>query len=211
MGAGMADGADTGVREQGPGRIELRISLSGTHTRRDDVEALHAWLKNAPVLEGALKRDEVTLARKDSLTQAEAMGGELIQDIILVVSVEVARSVTENAWRSVETWLRNRRRFADPEETPRVTLDGPSRGRAPTSAATPTTTRVATPTPATAMASAATPTPVTAGAATRTERPAVAPARAPGPVAETERAAATSPERSSGRAAVRRARRGERP
>ncbi|MDX3058665.1 hypothetical protein PV394_26590 [Streptomyces sp. NE06-03E] len=56
------------------------------------------------------------------------MGGELIQDIILVVSVEVARSVTENAWRSVETWLRNRRRFADPEETPRVTLDGPSRG-----------------------------------------------------------------------------------
>lgn len=128
MGAGMADGADTGVREQGPGRIELRISLSGTHTRRDDVEALHAWLKNAPVLEGALKRDEVTLARKDSLTQAEAMGGELIQDIILVVSVEVARSVTENAWRSVETWLRNRRRFADPEETPRVTLDGPSRG-----------------------------------------------------------------------------------
>ncbi|MFG2538879.1 hypothetical protein ACGFU4_26985 [Streptomyces sp. NPDC048511] len=124
----MADGADTGVREQGPGRIELRISLSGTHTRRDDVEALHAWLKNAPVLEGALKRDEVTLARKDSLTQAEAMGGELIQDIILVVSVEVARSVTENAWRSVETWLRNRRRFADPEETPRVTLDGPSRG-----------------------------------------------------------------------------------
>ncbi|MFI8865859.1 MULTISPECIES: hypothetical protein [unclassified Streptomyces] len=124
----MADGADTGVREQGPGRIELRISLSGTHTRRDDVEALHAWLKNAPVLEGALKRDEVTLARKASLTQAEAMGGELIQDIILVVSVEVARSVTENAWRSVETWLRNRRRFADPEETPRVTLDGPSRG-----------------------------------------------------------------------------------
>ncbi|MFJ2291077.1 hypothetical protein ACIOG7_05075 [Streptomyces sp. NPDC087894] len=124
----MADGADAGVREQGPGRIELRISLSGTHTRRDDVEALHAWLKNAPVLEGALKRDEVTLARKDSLTQAEAMGGELIQDIILVVSVEVARSVTENAWRSVETWLRNRRRFADPEETPRVTLDGPSRG-----------------------------------------------------------------------------------
>lgn len=56
------------------------------------------------------------------------MSGELIQDIILVVSVEVARSVTENAWRSVETWLRNRRRFADPEETPRVTLDGPSEG-----------------------------------------------------------------------------------
>jgi len=40
----------------------------------------------------------------------------------------LARSVSENAWRSVETWLRNRRRFADPEETPRVTLDGPSQG-----------------------------------------------------------------------------------
>nr|PPQ57691.1 hypothetical protein C5F59_14080 [Streptomyces sp. QL37] len=128
MGAGMTDGADTGVREQGQESIELRISLSGTHTRRDDLEALSTWLRNAPVLEDALERDEVTLARKDSLTQAEAMGGELIQDIILVVSVEVARSVAENAWRSVETWLRNRRRFADPEERPRVTLDGPPEG-----------------------------------------------------------------------------------
>lgn len=128
MGAGMTDEADTGVRDQGQERIELRISLSGTHTRRDDLEALNTWLKSAPVLEDALERHEVALARKDSLTQAEAMGGELIQDIILVVSVEVARSVTENAWRSVETWLRNRRRFADPEETPRVTLDGPSQG-----------------------------------------------------------------------------------
>ncbi|MFJ6851440.1 hypothetical protein ACIQM3_13020 [Streptomyces sp. NPDC091271] len=124
----MADGTDTGVREQGRESIELRITLSGTHTRRDDLEALSTWLSNAPVLEDALERDEVTLARKDSLTQAEAMGGELIQDIILVVSVEVARSVAENAWRSVETWLRNRRRFADPEERPRVTLDGPPQG-----------------------------------------------------------------------------------
>ncbi|MBM7438935.1 hypothetical protein [Streptomyces sp. HB132] len=124
----MADGTNTGVREQGQGKTELRISLGGTHTRRDDLEALHTWLANASVLEGALERGELTLKREDSLTQTETMSGELIQDIILVVSVEVARSVSENAWRSVETWLRNRRRFADPEETPRVTLDGPAQG-----------------------------------------------------------------------------------
>ncbi|MEE1777130.1 hypothetical protein ABZ601_09735 [Streptomyces sp. NPDC012842] len=124
----MADGADTGAREPGQEKVELRIAVSGTHTRRDDLEALHTWLQNAPVLEDALERGEADLTRKDSLTQTEAMSGELIQDIILVVSVEVARSVSENAWRSVETWLRNRRRFADPEETPRVTLDGPSQG-----------------------------------------------------------------------------------
>ncbi|MFE4689901.1 hypothetical protein ACFRH6_07570 [Streptomyces sp. NPDC056749] len=124
----MADGADTGARGPGQEKVELRIAVSGTHTRRDDLEALHTWLRSAPVLEDALERGEAGLARKDSLTQTEAMSGELIQDIILVVSVEVARSVTENAWRSVETWLRNRRRFADPEETPRVTLDGPSEG-----------------------------------------------------------------------------------
>ncbi|MFF5722859.1 hypothetical protein [[Kitasatospora] papulosa] len=124
----MADGADTGAREPGQGKVELRIAVSGTHTRRDDLEALHTWLQSAPVLEDALERGEAGLTRKDSLTQTEAMSGELIQDIILVVSVEVARSVSENAWRSVETWLRNRRRFADPEETPRVTLDGPSEG-----------------------------------------------------------------------------------
>lgn len=128
MGARMADGADTGAREPGQEKVELRIAVSGTHTRRDDLEALHTWLQNAPVLEDALERGEADLTRKDSLTQTEAMSGELIQDIILVVSVEVARSVSENAWRSVETWLRNRRRFADPEETPRVTLDGPSQG-----------------------------------------------------------------------------------
>ncbi|WLQ66225.1 hypothetical protein [Streptomyces glycanivorans] len=124
----MADGVDTGAGEPGQEKVELRIAVSGTHTRRDDLEALHTWLQSAPVLEDALERGEAGLARKDSLTQTEAMSGELIQDIILVVSVEVARSVTENAWRSVETWLRNRRRFADPEETPRVTLDGPSEG-----------------------------------------------------------------------------------
>ncbi|MFD5870534.1 hypothetical protein [Streptomyces sp. NPDC060322] len=124
----MTDGAGTSGPEPGQGRVALRISLSGTHTRRDDLEALHIWLKNAPVLEDALEGDELALERADSLTQTEAMGGELIQDIILVVSVELARSVAENAWRSVETWLRNRRRFADPEETPRVTLDGPPQG-----------------------------------------------------------------------------------
>ncbi|MEU0136648.1 hypothetical protein ABZ172_21840 [Streptomyces sp. NPDC006296] len=124
----MTYGADTGACEPDQERIELRITVSGTHTRRDDLEALSTWLKNAPVLEGTLERGEAGLARKDSLTQTEAMSGELIQDIILVVSVEVARSVAENAWRSVETWLRNRRRFADPEESPRVTLDGPSEG-----------------------------------------------------------------------------------
>ncbi|MER5552889.1 hypothetical protein ABT001_14600 [Streptomyces sp. NPDC002793] len=130
MGAGMTDGSGTGAREQRQGqeKVELRISLVGTHTRRDDLEALNTWLRNAPVLEDALARDELALTREDSLTQIEAMGGELIQDIILVVSVELARSVSENAWRSVETWLRNRRRFADPGESPRVTLDGPSRG-----------------------------------------------------------------------------------
>ncbi|MGW0787568.1 hypothetical protein ACWD04_04785 [Streptomyces sp. NPDC002911] len=129
----MTDGSGTDAQgqQQGRGKVELRISLIGTHTRRDDLEALNTWLKNAPVLEDALERQELALARKDSLTQTEAMGGELIQDIILVVSVELARTVAENTWRSVETWLRNRRRFADPEETPRVTLDGPLQGPGP--------------------------------------------------------------------------------
>ncbi|MEU5654694.1 hypothetical protein ABZ802_03605 [Streptomyces sp. NPDC047737] len=124
----MADAAGTGALEPERQSIELRIVLSGTHTRRDDLEALRTWLQNAPVLEDALERGEVGLERKDSLTQNDAMAGELIQDIILVVSVELARTVAENAWRSVETWIRNRRRFADPEETPRVTLDGPAAG-----------------------------------------------------------------------------------
>ncbi|MFF3301332.1 hypothetical protein [Streptomyces sp. NPDC002908] len=124
----MADAAGTGALEPERQSIELRIVLSGTHTRRDDLEALRTWLQNAPVLEDALERGEVGLERKDSLTQSDAMAGELIQDIILVVSVELARTVAENAWRSVETWIRNRRRFADPEETPRVTLDGPAAG-----------------------------------------------------------------------------------
>ncbi|MFF9685905.1 hypothetical protein [Streptomyces sp. NPDC014623] len=128
MGAGVADGARTSGQDQGRETVELRISLTGTHTRRDDLQALHTWLKKAPVIEDALERNELGLERKDSFTQVEAMGGELIQDIILVVSVELARSVAENAWRSVETWLRNRRRFAGPEETPRVTLEGPSEG-----------------------------------------------------------------------------------
>lgn len=126
----MADGAYSDGQEPGPGgeTVELRISVSGTHTRRDDLEALHTWLGSAPALEEAQERHELGVGRKDSLTQTEGMSGELIQDIILVVSVEVARSVSENAWRAVETWLRNRRRFAGPEETPRVTLDGPPQG-----------------------------------------------------------------------------------
>ncbi|MFE4449489.1 hypothetical protein [Streptomyces sp. NPDC056796] len=124
----MTDRAGTGAHGTGQETVELRIAVSGTHTRRDDLEDLRTWLRSAPALEDALERGELTLAHKDSLTQTEAMSGELIQDIILVVSVEVARSVSENAWRSVETWLRNRRRFADPEETPRVTLDGPPQG-----------------------------------------------------------------------------------
>ncbi|MFC9943281.1 hypothetical protein [Streptomyces pratensis] len=128
MGAGMTDGAVTGGQEQGQGKIELRISLVGTHTRRDDLKALRAWLKKAPVIEDALERNELALEHKDSSVQVDAMAGELIQDIILVVSVELARSVADHAWRSVETWLRNRRRFADPEETPRVTLEGPPEG-----------------------------------------------------------------------------------
>ncbi|WP_254667923.1 hypothetical protein [Streptomyces griseus] len=102
--------------------------MSGTHTRRDDLEALHAWLTATPALKRQEQERELSIERRASLTQTEAMSGELIQDIILVVSVEVARSVSENAWRAVETWLRNRRRFAGPEEAPRVTLDGPSQG-----------------------------------------------------------------------------------
>lgn len=128
MGAGMTDEAGKGAPEEGKDKVELRISLSGTHTRRDDLEALRTWLKTAPVLEDALERGELTLQRKDSLTQTEAMSGELVQDIILLVTAEAVRPVFENAWRSVGTWLRNRRRFAAPEEAPRVTLDGPPQG-----------------------------------------------------------------------------------
>lgn len=49
MGARMADGVDTGAGEPGQEKVELRIAVSGTHTRRDDLEALHTWLRSAPV------------------------------------------------------------------------------------------------------------------------------------------------------------------
>ncbi|MEU8678471.1 hypothetical protein [Streptomyces sp. NPDC048560] len=102
--------------------------MSGTHTRRDDLEALHTWLRSAPDLEEVREADQLAVGRQVSDHQTEGMSGELIQDIVLVVSVEVARNVIDKVWRSVETWVRNRRRFADPEETPRVTLDAPDSG-----------------------------------------------------------------------------------
>lgn len=127
MGAsGMTDGASVGG--PGAGTVEVRIGVSGTHTRRDDLEALHTWLRSAPDLEEVREADQLAVGRQVSDHQTEGMSGELIQDIVLVVSVEVARNVIDKVWRSVETWVRNRRRFADPEETPRVTLDAPDSG-----------------------------------------------------------------------------------
>ncbi|WP_328910359.1 hypothetical protein OG230_13055 [Streptomyces sp. NBC_00234] len=126
----MTDGSGVGgqVPGEGVGTVELRIGVSGTHTRRDDLEALDTWLRSAPDLEEVREADQLAVGRKDSAHQTDAMSGELIQDIVLVVSVEVARNVVDKVWRSVETWIRNRRRFADPEETPRVTLDAPTTG-----------------------------------------------------------------------------------
>ncbi|KDQ67493.1 hypothetical protein [Streptomyces sp. NTK 937] len=122
--------------EHGDGTAELRISLGGTHTRRDDLDALHTWLSHAPTLQDARRQGRLSIGRRDSLTQTDAMSGELVQDIILLVSAEVARSVAEIAKSSVETWLRNRRRFAGDDENPRYTLEertgepesGPRRG-----------------------------------------------------------------------------------
>ncbi|MFI9493686.1 hypothetical protein ACIG8K_19260 [Streptomyces halstedii] len=122
--------------EHGDGTAELRISLGGTHTRRDDLDALHTWLSHAPTLQDARRQGRLSIGRRDSLTQTDAMSGELVQDIILIVSAEVARSVAEIAKSSVETWLRNRRRFAGDDENPRYTLEertgepesGPRRG-----------------------------------------------------------------------------------
>ncbi|MGW8884357.1 hypothetical protein [Streptomyces sp. NPDC055749] len=126
----MTDGADVGgsVSGEGAGTVELRIGVSGTHTRRDDLGALHTWLLSAPDLEEVREAQQLDVGRKVSEHQTDRMSGELIQDIVLVVSVEVARNVIDKVWRSVETWIRNRRRFADPEETPRVTLDAPTTG-----------------------------------------------------------------------------------
>ncbi|MCW8220759.1 MULTISPECIES: hypothetical protein [Streptomyces] len=121
----MADRTRTEGRgpEHGDGTAELRISLGGTHTRRDDLDALHTWLSHAPTLQDALRQGRLSIGRRDSLTQTDAMSGELVQDIILIVSAEVARSVAEIAKSSVETWLRNRRRFAGDDENPRYTLE----------------------------------------------------------------------------------------
>ncbi|MFJ3142285.1 hypothetical protein ACIPJM_07490 [Streptomyces halstedii] len=134
----MADRTRTEGREpdHGDGTVELRISLGGTHTRRDDLDALHTWLSHAPTLQDARRQGRLSIGRSDSLTQTDAMSGELVQDIILLVSAEVARSVAEIAKSSVETWLRNRRRFAGDDENPRYTLEertgepesGPRRG-----------------------------------------------------------------------------------
>ncbi|MGP3637637.1 hypothetical protein ACTU45_30585, partial [Streptomyces sp. 24-1644] len=126
----MTDGSSVGGQgsRAGAGTVEVRIGVSGTHTRRDDLEALHTWLRSAPDLEEVREADQLAVGRKVSDHQTEGMSGELIQDIVLVVSVEVARNVIDKVWRSVETWVRNRRRFADPEETPRVTLDAPVTG-----------------------------------------------------------------------------------
>ncbi|MGP3637389.1 hypothetical protein ACTU45_29285 [Streptomyces sp. 24-1644] len=126
----MTDGSSVGGQgsRAGAGTVEVRIGVSGTHTRRDDLEALHTWLRSAPDLEEVREADQLAVGRKVSDHQTEGMSGELIQDIVLVVSVEVARNVIDKVWRSVETWVRNRRRFADPEETPRVTLDAPATG-----------------------------------------------------------------------------------
>lgn len=133
----MADGGPTddttghvgsavgGPDQPAAGRtVELRISVTGTHTRRSDLEALNTWLAKAPSLKEARERHEVQVIRKDSLDQSDAMAGELLQDVILVVTAEAVRPVAESAWSSVLTWLRNRRRLADADESPRVVLDG---------------------------------------------------------------------------------------
>lgn len=133
----MADGGPTddttahagsavgGPDQPAAGRtVELRISVTGTHTRRSDLEALNTWLAKAPSLKEARERHEVRVTRKDSLDQSDAMAGELLQDVILVVTAEAVRPVAESAWSSVLTWLRNRRRLADADESPRVVLDG---------------------------------------------------------------------------------------
>ena len=126
----MADGVDSGGRGQGTAEetVELRITVTGTHTRRDDLRALRDWLEGASSVHEACVHGELRIGRKDSLTQTDAMGGELVQDIIFWASTEAARSLISRVWPSVDTWIRNRRRFAAPGEDPRVTLDGPPIG-----------------------------------------------------------------------------------
>ncbi|MFJ9327734.1 hypothetical protein ACIRPN_19330 [Streptomyces sp. NPDC101230] len=121
----MADGSEAAAGEQGASGEQLvfRVEVSGTHRRREDLAALHQWLEDAPILTEARDGGGLDLRLVDSRRQSPSMGGELVQDILLVVTAEVARSVIENVWRAVLAWHRNRRRLANSEELPRVTLD----------------------------------------------------------------------------------------
>ncbi|MFJ9639252.1 hypothetical protein [Streptomyces sp. NPDC101178] len=121
----MADGSEAVVGERGAsgGQLVFRVEVSGTHRRREDLAALHQWLEDAPILTEARDEGGLDVRLVDSHRQSPSMGGELVQDILLVVTAEVARSVIENVWRAVLAWHRNRRRLANAEELPRVTLD----------------------------------------------------------------------------------------
>ncbi|MER5985380.1 hypothetical protein [Streptomyces sp. NPDC001787] len=118
---GRGDGQVTGGGERG-GTVALRITVSGTHRRREDLAALCAWLENAPALTEARGWAGLEVERGDSLAQSESMSGELVQDILLIVAAEAARPLADIAWNSVTTWHRNRRRLANSEEDPRVSL-----------------------------------------------------------------------------------------
>lgn len=121
----MADGSEAVTGEWGAADQQLvfRVEVSGTHRRREDLAALHQWLEDAPILTEARDEGGLDVRLVDSRRQSPSMGGELVQDILLVVTAEVARSVIENVWRAVLAWHRNRRRLANSEELPRVTLD----------------------------------------------------------------------------------------
>ncbi|MCZ4095341.1 MULTISPECIES: hypothetical protein [Streptomyces] len=124
MADGIADGSRDADGSGGAERTELRISVTGTHNRHLDLEALQEWLDTSSSLKEARDRGEFTVVRRASRDQRDSMAGEILQDIILVVVAEAVRPVAESAWRSVLTWVRNRRRLADRREEPRVTLDG---------------------------------------------------------------------------------------
>ncbi|MFE2974427.1 hypothetical protein [Streptomyces sp. NPDC059258] len=121
----MADGSEvvTGERGAAGEQLVFRVQISGTHRRREDLAALHQWLEDAPTLTESRDEGGLDVRLVDSRRQSPSMGGELVQDILLVVTAEVARSVIENVWRAVLAWHRNRRRLANSEELPRVTLD----------------------------------------------------------------------------------------
>ncbi|MFI8810017.1 MULTISPECIES: hypothetical protein [unclassified Streptomyces] len=125
----MADSGRVGGQVTGDGdgggdpTVALRITVSGTHRRKEDLAALCAWLESAPALNEARGRAELRVERGVSRTQSESMGGDLVQDILLIVAAEAVRPLADIAWNSVRTWHRNRRRLANPEEEPRVRLD----------------------------------------------------------------------------------------